>query len=125
MFLSEGSVTYFGPAEALQLHIAKSYNENPTYGNIPIGNLPEVFLDLCDRLIKDKRIDTLTVKCNSTTLNRNKSILDEITNDAIYANNLFDDCMIIFKDSSNKRIIICKNFSINFLCSTWRYFIFT
>ncbi len=65
LFLSYGQVTYHGPTAALNEYTTQAY----TMAGLEIpsltGNPPELFLDLCDTLIEQNRIDLVTSQYNS------------------------------------------------------------
>ena len=98
MFLSGGYVTYFGGANVpLQTYIHNIYKE-ASLGDVPIGNLPEIFLDLSDQLIIENRVNILTDKyqLSESTLNRDISTITH-TDHAVasYANSFLGDLMFL------------------------------
>jgi len=64
LFLANGRVTYNGTIKNLTPFIKDIY-EQAKLGEIPTGNQPEIFLDLCDQLIKENRLDLVTSKYES------------------------------------------------------------
>jgi ABC-type multidrug transport system permease subunit len=101
--VSGGRVTYSGPAAGLQEYAAKIYLR-AQMGPPPIANAPEVFLELCDMLIKNEKLDLAIVDTERKETN-DKSIAElSIADDKTTANNYFYETYIIF--SRNLKNII-------------------
>jgi ABC-type multidrug transport system permease subunit len=101
--VSGGRVTYSGPAAGLQEYAAKIYLK-AQMGIPPIANAPEVFLELCDMLIKNEKLDLAIVDTERKEKN-DKSIAElSIADDKTTANNYFYETYIIF--SRNLKNII-------------------
>jgi ATP-binding cassette subfamily G (WHITE) protein 2 len=58
LFLAGGKVTYNGPVPELMTYIEKIYAE-VGYGNVPMETPPELFLDLCEQLDVDGKMDVV------------------------------------------------------------------
>ena len=92
LFLAQGRVTYNGPVSALNASINNIYSE-ANLGNVPFGNQPEIFLDLCDQLIVENRLDIVTSKYES----QDKTIVDgkdELLK-ASYANSFLNEIAVL------------------------------
>ena len=115
IFLAGGKVTYDGEVSKLDGFLQSAYRE-ANLGEVPMANLPEVFLELCDTLIAEDRLDTiLTNKYLPGTMkkkvsNESLALLAEqaAVNDvktsntqalSIYANDFFTEIGILFSRS--------------------------
>ena len=59
LFLSNGKVTFNGTIKSLTPFITDIYSK-ANLGEVPQGNQAEVFLDLCDQLITENRLEIVT-----------------------------------------------------------------
>jgi ATP-binding cassette subfamily G (WHITE) protein 2 len=93
MFLSMGKVTYFGAGSALTFYIDEICKESKI--DITVAtNPPELFLDICETMENENRIDLLTEKY---ALNVTTDDTTEVATDINipYANNAFVDFLIL------------------------------
>lgn len=99
IFLESGRVTYNGPVSALSDVIKDTY-KSEALGTMPIGNIPEVFLDMCDTLVKSEKIKALTSKYENFD---NESIVTteslQLNGEAIYANSIFNEIVTLMSRS--------------------------
>lgn len=120
MFLSQGKVTYNGPVSDLSSYITNFYAE-AGLGKVQMGNMPEVFLDMCDTLIEQNKLDVVTSKfATSTSASTNSTGLDLVESaskstttatstattlsasshsENVYANSLWGDFAVLFSRS--------------------------
>jgi len=59
IFLANGQITYSGSVASLKGYI-ETVHEQAGFGPAPVGNTPEVMLDMCDQLIKDSKLNIAT-----------------------------------------------------------------
>jgi ATP-binding cassette subfamily G (WHITE) protein 2 len=92
LFLANGRVTYNGAVSALTPFINKAYDE-AKLGSVPLGNQPEIFLDLCDQLIVENRLELLTGKYEI----KDTSVVGTNTEGAhqSYANSFFKEIAVL------------------------------
>ncbi len=94
-FLSLGRITYAGRVSELSNYINKVYKE-ADLGAPPMGNLPEIFLDLSDQLLSEKRVEILTSKFEEQVISQ-KSLFSQGDDAQVsaYANNFFYETGIL------------------------------
>lgn len=93
LFLANGRVTYNGPVPTLTPFITKVYDE-AKLGSVPLGNQPEIFLDLCDQLILENRLELVTSKYEI----KDTSVVgatNEGANAVSYANSFFKEIAVL------------------------------
>ena len=98
-----GKVTYSGPAAGLQGYAAKIYLDS-SMGPPPIANAPEVFLELCDMLIKSNKLEIAVIDTAQKKSNDRAQTDLSVIDGNITANNYFYETYIIY--SRNLKNII-------------------
>ena len=98
-FLADGNVTYSGLVVKLLPHIKSAYKE-ANLGETPVVNPPELFLDLCDKLRQEGRLELLTDKFRTDKVQSAPSALTTDDDEAVpleanYANSLLGDVSIL------------------------------
>lgn len=73
--IAAGRVTYMGESGALLNYIGEIYRDL-NLGKPPVANPPELFLELCDQLNQENRLDVVTDKyaANITKVSPRQSI---------------------------------------------------
>jgi hypothetical protein len=94
LFLSRGKVTYYGPSKGLQAY-AEGIYKRANLGPYPVSNAPEVFLELCDSLSTDNKLELVVV--------------DTVGNSALSAKD---------KQAFNSNAVASTNFANNFFVET-------
>jgi len=97
MFLSNGRVTYDGLGINLQSYVSKIYTESG-FGEVPLGNPPEIFLDLCDELKDKNQLDIISKYYNSNKfVNGDEKLLsnDDGNEEVTIANSILGDVYIL------------------------------
>ena len=93
--VSGGRVTYSGPAAGLQEYAARIYSK-AQMGPPPVANAPEVFLELCDMLIKNDQLDLAIVDTERKESSEKSQIELVVQEEFSTANNYFYESYIIF-----------------------------
>lgn len=91
IFLAAGKVTYNGEVNELL-----PYTNEAGLGEPPIGNPPEVWLDLCDTLQADKKLELITSKFEHGPPSMKSLIEGEVAGDN-YANDIFTESLVLMK----------------------------
>ena len=92
--MSRGKVTYYGPSKGLQAY-AEGIYKRANLGPYPVSNAPEVFLELCDSLSTDNKLELVVV--------------DTVGNSALSAKD---------KQAFNSNAVASTNFANNFFVET-------
>jgi ATP-binding cassette subfamily G (WHITE) protein 2 len=96
LFLSNGQVTFSGPAEELQ-QCASDLYKKAGFGAPPIANAPEIFLEICDTLKTNGNLDLAIIDTTLSTQASDSASFDDDMSSINYANNFFYETHIIFK----------------------------
>ena len=105
--VSGGRVTYSGPAAGLQEYAAKIYLK-AQMGIPPVANAPEVFLELCDMLIKNDQLDLAIVDTERKESSEKSQTELVVQKKFSTANNYFYETYVIFL-RNGKNIIRSKD----------------
>jgi hypothetical protein len=105
MFLTSGKVTFYGPSADLLRYVGQIYNE-AGYGSPPVANPPELFLELCDQLQADGKLELVTSKYGNNedgsrrddpaTVVSTATVADDGDSETFaYANSVFGDVVTL------------------------------
>lgn len=95
IFLANGQVTYSGSVAALNGYIA-TVHEQAGLGPAPVGNTPEVMLDMCDQLIKDAKLSIATNNYSTGEDTETSSTTEDLTSESPqYANSYVSEIGIL------------------------------
>ena len=95
LFLSNGKVTFTGPAYQLRGRV-EQISKAANYTNAVQDNAPEEFLDLCDRLREEDKLDLIIIDTANVGKMDTTFGGDEVAT-ASYANNFFMETYYLFR----------------------------
>lgn len=96
IFLAEGKVSYYGPVSELQPLIKQLYAELDM-GEMQVANPPELFLELCDSLITQQKLDIVTSRYSGTSDKAPEYSNRSLQAGKDFANNWFVEVALIFE----------------------------